>query len=73
MRRSLRPTLAKFGIFAVVMTVLTACLFIIFGQTQTGSTKDYSAVFADVSRLKTGQSVRIAGMRVGTVTDVELR
>jgi phospholipid/cholesterol/gamma-HCH transport system substrate-binding protein len=73
MRRSLRPTLVKFGIFAVLMTVLTACLFVMFGQTQTGSKRDYSAVFADVSRLKTGQSVRVAGMRVGTVTDVELR
>jgi phospholipid/cholesterol/gamma-HCH transport system substrate-binding protein len=73
MRRSLRPTLVKFGIFAVVMTVLTACLFFIFGQYQTGSTKDYSAVFADASRLKTGQSVRVAGMRIGTVNSVKLR
>ena len=69
----MRPTLVKFGIFAVVMTILTACLFFIFGQYQTGSTKDYSAVFADASRLKTGQSVRVAGMRVGTVNGVKLR
>jgi phospholipid/cholesterol/gamma-HCH transport system substrate-binding protein len=73
MRRSLRPTLIKFGIFAVVMAILTASLFFIFGQYQTGSTKDYSAVFADVSRLKTGQSVRVAGMRVGTVNGVKLQ
>jgi phospholipid/cholesterol/gamma-HCH transport system substrate-binding protein len=73
MRRSLRPTLVKLGIFAVVMTMLTASLFFIFGQYQTGSTKDYSAVFADASRLKTGQSVRVAGMRVGTVNSVKLQ
>jgi phospholipid/cholesterol/gamma-HCH transport system substrate-binding protein len=73
MRRSLRPTLIKFGIFGVVMALLTASLFFIFGQYQTGSTKDYSAVFADASRLKTGQSVRVAGMRVGTVNSVKLR
>lgn len=73
MRRSLRPTLVKFGIFALVMALLTASLFFIFGQYQTGSTKDYSAVFADASRLKTGQSVRVAGMRVGTVNSVKLR
>jgi phospholipid/cholesterol/gamma-HCH transport system substrate-binding protein len=73
MRRSLRPTLIKFGIFAVVMAILTASLFFIFGQYQTGSTKDYSAVFADASRLKTGQSVRVAGMRVGTVNGVKLQ
>ncbi|KUI19554.1 mammalian cell entry protein [Mycobacterium sp. GA-1285] len=73
MRRSLRSTLVKFGTFAFVMTVLTASLFFIFGQYQTGSTKDYTAVFADASRLKTGQSVRVAGMRVGTVNSVKLR
>ena len=32
MRASLRPIVVKFGIFALVMTVLTACLFVIFGQ-----------------------------------------
>jgi len=30
-------------------------------------------VFADASRLKTGQSVRVAGMRVGTVNTVRLQ
>jgi phospholipid/cholesterol/gamma-HCH transport system substrate-binding protein len=73
MRDSLRPTVVKFGIFAVVMAVLTACLFAIFGQYRTGSTKEFSAVFADVSRLEAGQSVRVAGMRVGTVRSVKLR
>jgi phospholipid/cholesterol/gamma-HCH transport system substrate-binding protein len=73
MRASGRRTLVKFGIFAAVMAVLTACLFFIFGQYRTGSTKEYSAVFADVSRLVAGQSVRVGGMRVGTVSDVSLR
>jgi phospholipid/cholesterol/gamma-HCH transport system substrate-binding protein len=73
MNRSLRPTLIKFGVFAVVMTVLTAFLFFIFGQYRTGSTNDYSAVFSDASRLKEGQSVRVAGIRVGTVNSVSLR
>ena len=72
MRRSLRPTLIKLGIFGTVMALLTASLFFIFGQYQTGSTTDYSAVFADVSRLEPGQSVRVAGMRVGTVGSVKL-
>ena len=73
MRRSLRPTMIKFGVFGVVMAVLTASLFFIFGQYRTGSTTDYSAVFADVSRLQAGQSVRVGGMRVGTVASVRLR
>ncbi|MBW0011608.1 MCE family protein [Mycobacterium sp.] len=68
-----RATLVKFAIFAVVMAVLTAFLFFIFGQYRTGSTTEYSAVFTDVSRLKAGQSVRVAGIRVGTVNSVSLR
>jgi phospholipid/cholesterol/gamma-HCH transport system substrate-binding protein len=73
MRRGWRATLAKFIVFAVVMIFLTACLFFIFGQYRTGSTNGYSAVFTDVSRLKTGDTVRIAGIRVGTVNGVSLR
>ena len=47
--------------------------FFIFGQYRTGSTTGYSAVFTDVSRLKPGQSVRVAGVRVGTVDSVSLQ
>ena len=68
-----RATLIKFTIFAVVMAMLTAFLFFIFGQYRTGSTTGYSAVFTDVSRLKPGQSVRVAGIRVGTVNSVSLQ
>ena len=35
---------------------------------RTGSANDYSAVFTDASRLKAGDTVRVAGIRVGTVT-----
>lgn len=69
----LRPTLIRFGIFAVVMAILTSFLFFIFGQYRTGATNGYSAVFTDVSRLKPGQSVRVAGIRVGTVNSVSLQ
>jgi phospholipid/cholesterol/gamma-HCH transport system substrate-binding protein len=68
-----RATLIKFGIFVVVMAMLTSFLFFIFGQYRTGSTTAYSAVFTDVSRLKVGQSVRVAGIRVGTVNSVSLQ
>jgi phospholipid/cholesterol/gamma-HCH transport system substrate-binding protein len=65
-------TAVKFAIFGLVMAVLTAFLFFIFGQYRTGSTNAYSAVFVDASRLKPGDSVRVAGIRVGTVDDVAL-
>jgi phospholipid/cholesterol/gamma-HCH transport system substrate-binding protein len=73
MRGSLRATLVKFGVFAVVMAVLTAFMFFIFGQYRTGAVTGYSAVFNDASRLKTGDSVRVAGIRVGTVNGVSLQ
>lgn len=73
MRGGARATVVKFGVFAVVMTTLTGFLFFIFGQYRTGATNDYSAIFSDVSRLKVGDSVRAAGIRVGTVNGVELR
>lgn len=68
-----RKPFVKFGAFAVVMTLLTACLLVIFGQYRTGSTNTYTAVFADVSGLKSGDSVRAGGLRVGTVNEVALQ
>jgi phospholipid/cholesterol/gamma-HCH transport system substrate-binding protein len=73
MRQGGRAMFIKFAIFAVVMLALTTSLFFIFGQYRTGSTNGYTAVFADASRLKSGDTVRVAGIRVGTVGDVELR
>jgi phospholipid/cholesterol/gamma-HCH transport system substrate-binding protein len=66
-------TLIKFAVFATVMSVFTAFLFIAFGQFRSGSTSGYSAVFADASRLETGDTVRVAGVRVGTVNSISLQ
>jgi phospholipid/cholesterol/gamma-HCH transport system substrate-binding protein len=68
-----RAMIIKFGAFATVMVLLTVFLFFIFGQYTTGSTTGYSALFTDVSRLKPGQTVRVAGVRVGTVNGVSLQ
>ncbi|KUI29026.1 MCE family protein [Mycobacterium sp. GA-2829] len=70
---SVRGTLIKFAVFATVMTLLTAFLFMAFSQYRSGSTSKYSAVFSDASRLDTGDSVRVAGVRVGTVKKVALQ
>ncbi|MGO9926786.1 MAG: MCE family protein [Mycobacterium sp.] len=71
--RSPAGTLLKFGIFAAVMLALSASLFFIFGQFRNGPTHGYSASFIDASQLKTGDSVRVAGIRVGTVNAVSLQ
>ncbi|ORA34489.1 MCE family protein [Mycobacterium aquaticum] len=68
-----KGTAVKFTIFGLVMALLTASLFVTFSQYRAGSTNSYSAVFTNVSRLKSGDTVRVAGIRVGTVQDVSLR
>jgi phospholipid/cholesterol/gamma-HCH transport system substrate-binding protein len=76
MNRARRPVgrmALNFGVFAAVMSMLTVSLFFIFGQFRNGPTHGYSAVFIDASQLKTGDSVRVAGIRVGTVSAVSLQ
>lgn len=68
-----RAPVIRFAAFAAAMVMLTACLFFIFGQYRTTSGNGYSAVFTSASRLKAGDTVRVAGVRVGTVQDVSLR
>ncbi len=68
-----RSTFIKFGIFGVVMVLLLVSLFFIFGQYRVGSVNGYSAVLANVSQLKPGDTVRVAGIRVGTVDDISLQ
>ncbi|KUI38411.1 mammalian cell entry protein [Mycobacterium sp. IS-1496] len=72
MRSDGRKSFVKFGVFVAAMTLLTACLFAVFGDYRTGSANTYSAVFDDVSNLRAGESVRFAGVRVGTVSDLEM-
>lgn len=67
------PTALKFGAFATLMVLLTAMLLAVFGEYRGGSSVSYSAVFNDVSDMRTGDSVRVAGVRVGTVTEVALQ
>ncbi|MCT7661197.1 MCE family protein [Mycobacterium deserti] len=68
-----RVTFAKFGIFAVIMTLLTGILLMVFSEHRGGASNGYTAVFGDASGLKVGDSVRAAGLRVGTVKAVELK
>jgi phospholipid/cholesterol/gamma-HCH transport system substrate-binding protein len=68
-----RGSATKFGVFFIVMALATMVLFVVFSGQRTSDTNTYSAVFADVSSLTAGESVRIAGIRVGTVSQVSLR
>ena len=71
--RNLSRTTVKVGIFVAVMLLLTGALFAIFAQYRGASDNRYSAVFEDASSLKSGDSVRVAGVRIGTVNSVRLQ
>ncbi len=62
----------KFGVFALVMVLLSGFLVLVFSQYRAGSTYAYRAVFTDSSGLRTGDTVRIAGVEVGKVRKVAL-
>ena len=66
-RKSLAGPLVKSGVFVVVTTLATAVLAFSIAGTSVGNTRSYNATFTDVTGLNTGDSVRIAGVRVGQV------
>ncbi|WP_419197201.1 MCE family protein [Mycolicibacterium austroafricanum] len=65
-------TLVNVGVFTVVMLLVAAMLVVVFGEFRFASEGKYHATFADASRLKAGQDVRIAGVPVGTVEGLTL-
>ncbi|WP_445168409.1 MCE family protein [Mycolicibacterium sp. Dal123E01] len=67
-----RSNMIKVGIFSVVMILVAAGLVVVFGQFRFSSTSDFHATFANASRLKAGNDVRIAGVPVGSVSAVSL-
>jgi phospholipid/cholesterol/gamma-HCH transport system substrate-binding protein len=62
----------KLMIFAVVTVLATAVLAVTISNRTFGATHTYSAMFSDVTGLLPGDSVRAAGVRVGTVKSIEV-
>ncbi|MGC0364392.1 phospholipid/cholesterol/gamma-HCH transport system substrate-binding protein [Rhodococcus sp. 27YEA15] len=71
--KGMTSTVVKFSLFAVVMLLVTGGLVVVFGNVRFENASTYRAEFADVSDLRTGQFVRIAGVEVGKVKSVALR
>jgi phospholipid/cholesterol/gamma-HCH transport system substrate-binding protein len=67
-----RAILIRVSIFAVAMLLVSAALVVVFGDFRFGAESGYHATFTDVSKLKAGQKVRIAGVPVGAVSGVKL-
>jgi phospholipid/cholesterol/gamma-HCH transport system substrate-binding protein len=62
----------KLLIFMIVTTLATGVLVVTIGNIGFGATKDYEAVFSDVTGVNTGDDIRIAGVKVGSVEEIEL-
>jgi phospholipid/cholesterol/gamma-HCH transport system substrate-binding protein len=62
----------KLIIFLVITTIFTYVLGATIANSSYGSTNTYGAEFTDVTGLQLGDDVRIAGVRVGTVSDISI-
>ncbi len=73
MRENLRGSLWRFAIYAAVCLCAEMLVLLIFGQFRFQDEKVYTARFANVSGLRNGNFVRIAGVEVGKVKKIVLR
>lgn len=70
--RGLTAPLIKLSLFTLVTVLLTALLAMTVASSGMGSTSEYAAKFDDASGLGEGDEVRIAGVRVGEVSSLEV-
>nr|WP_090276913.1 MlaD family protein [Mycolicibacterium komanii]CRL70609.1 putative Mce family protein [Mycolicibacterium komanii] len=71
LRRHIRP-LTGLCIFLVVCLALIWTVFVTLKREVDGQTHSYNALFSDVSGLKVGDEVRMAGVKVGRVDGIAL-
>jgi phospholipid/cholesterol/gamma-HCH transport system substrate-binding protein len=64
--------LVKLLVFVVVTSLATAVLVVTIGNLDFGSSREYKAEFTDATGVNKGDDIRVAGVRVGTVSEVEI-
>src|ERR1700730_11108635 len=72
MRRRTVRAAVRVALFTVVCLAFVFVLVTVFGQFRFDSRASYTAVFSNVSGLKGGNFVRIAGVEVGKVKELKL-
>src|ERR1700758_1318215 len=72
MRRRTVRAATRVALFTVVCLAFVFVLVTVFGQFRFDTRASYSAVFSNVSGLKGGNFVRIAGVEVGKVSHLKL-
>ena len=63
----------KLGIFVLVSVIVTGTLTAIMGSFAFGTETEYKAEFTSASLLEKGDDVRVAGVTVGSVKEVEIK
>ena len=64
--------LVKLLVFVVVTSLSTAVLVVTIGNLSFGEAREYKAEFTDATGVNKGDDIRVAGVRVGTVSEVEI-
>lgn len=72
MRGDLRATVWRLAVFLTVCAVGVLGLFAVFGGFRFGTGTKYAADFTNVTGLKTGDFVRVAGVEVGKVRQIKI-
>ena len=62
----------RLGIFVIVTTLATGLLALTIGNVSFGDKTSYKAVFSDVTGVTKGDDVRVAGVKVGSVSGVKI-
>ncbi len=62
----------KLLIFILTTTMATGVLVVLIGNLTFQSARDYKAVFSDATGVVKGDDIRIAGVKVGSVKEVEV-
>ncbi|MGH7292130.1 MAG: MCE family protein, partial [Myxococcota bacterium] len=73
MRGNFAAAAWRLAVFLVICVTGTFVLLAVFAQFRFGQDKTFTADFSNVSGLKTGDLVRIAGVEVGKVGDITVR
>ncbi|MCZ8382708.1 MlaD family protein [Mycobacterium sp. CPCC 205372] len=68
-----RGALVGLSLFMVVAVTLTWLVYVTLRRDVAGTTAPYAAMFSDVYGLRVGDDVRMAGVRVGRVENIELQ
>ena len=72
MRENLSGVAVRLGIFLTVCLLTAFLLVAVFGEVRFGEGKTYCAEFTNVSNLRQGKLVRIAGVEVGKVNKISI-